>query len=63
MSYAVGRQAILDLRETIRRSRSDAFDLKRFHDELLSHGSIPIALIRDRMLAASSGPPPAGPLR
>jgi uncharacterized protein (DUF885 family) len=62
MSYAVGRQAILDLRETIRRSRGDAFDLKRFHDELLSYGSIPIALIRNRMLAASSGPPPAGPV-
>jgi len=63
MSYAVGRQAILDLRETIRRRRGGTFDLKRFHDELLSYGSIPIALIRDRMLADSSGPPPAGPSR
>jgi len=63
MSYAVGRQAILDLRETIRRKRGGAFDLKRFHDELLSYGSIPIALIRDRMLADSSDPPPAGPSR
>ena len=63
MSYAVGRQAIFDLRETIKRRRGAAFDLKRFHDELLSYGSIPIALIRNRMLAAPPGPTPVGPVR
>jgi len=61
LSYAVGRQAILDLREEVRRRRGATFDLKHFHDELLSHGSIPISLIRDRMLSADPGPGPAGP--
>src|SRR5262249_10209986 len=39
MSYAVGRQAILDLRATMRQRLGAGFDLKRFHDELLSYGS------------------------
>jgi uncharacterized protein (DUF885 family) len=63
MSYAVGRQAILDLRETFRHRLGASFDLKLFHDELLSYGSIPVGLIRDRMLAASSGPAPVGAVR
>jgi len=56
MSYAVGKQAILDLREDIRRRRGAGFDLKLFHDGLLSHGSIPVAYIRERMLAPGPGP-------
>jgi uncharacterized protein DUF885 len=55
LSYAVGRQAILDLREEMRRRRGAAFDLGRFHDDLLSYGSIPIAFIRERMLAGEPG--------
>jgi hypothetical protein len=52
MSYAVGKQAILDLREEVRRRLGPAFDLGAFHDDLLSFGSIPIALIRSRMMGA-----------
>jgi uncharacterized protein (DUF885 family) len=58
MSYAVGKQAILDLREEVRRRRGAGFDLRLFHDEFLSQGSIPIALIRERMLASDPGPTP-----
>jgi len=61
MSYAVGRQALLDLRETVRQRRGAAFDLKRFHDELLSYGSIPVGVIRERMLATSSPAEPPAP--
>ena len=61
MSYAVGKHAILDLREEVRRRRGAAFDLKLFHDDLLSYGSIPVAHIRERMLAR--GPASAAPAR
>jgi len=54
MSYAAGKQEILRLREDYRRLRGAAFRLREFHDRLLSFGSIPIALIRERLLA---GPP------
>lgn len=50
MSYAVGKQAILDLREEVRGRLGAAFDLGAFHDEFLSFGSIPIALIRGQMM-------------
>ena len=56
MSYAVGKEAILDLRETFRKRRGSAFNLKRFHDEFLSYGSIPVSFIGERMLAPGPGP-------
>jgi uncharacterized protein (DUF885 family) len=52
MSYSMGKQAILDLREDVRRRLGPAFDLGAFHDRFLSFGSIPIGLIRGRMMQA-----------
>jgi hypothetical protein len=49
--YFVGSSRIHDLRSDLERRRGVAFDLRRFHDEFLSHGSIPVALIAQRMLA------------
>ena len=43
--YWLGTQAILDLRERLRARLGDAFSLKRFHDELLGFGSVPVPLI------------------
>ncbi len=54
MSYAVGKQAILDLREAYRRRRGSAFSMREFHDRFLSFASIPIALIREGMLGNGS---------
>lgn len=45
ISYKVGERAILDLREE--QSRSADFDLKQFHADLLSVGSIGLDLMRD----------------
>ena len=42
--YWLGTQGILDLRETLRARRGAGWSLKAFHDELLGHGSIPVAL-------------------
>jgi uncharacterized protein (DUF885 family) len=50
-SYFSGYAAILDLRETLKRERAGAFDLKRFHEQLLSYGSAPVRVIRELMLA------------
>jgi uncharacterized protein (DUF885 family) len=35
------------------KARGKTFSLKQFHDELLSYGSIPLRLIRERMLGTS----------
>jgi len=49
ISYKVGERAILDLREEL--SAQDDFDLKQFHADLLSVGSIGLDLMRDLMHA------------
>lgn len=49
MSYAVGRQAILGLRAAYQEALGDEFNLREFHDELLSYGSLPPPIIEREM--------------
>jgi len=51
-SYFSGYAAIVDLRETLKRERADTFELKRFHEQLLSYGSAPVRVIRELMQGA-----------
>jgi uncharacterized protein (DUF885 family) len=55
MSYLVGKQQIMDLREREKRRLGSAFSLCTFHDRLLSQGTIPIALV-ESALEAKGGP-------
>ena len=50
--YLMGRDAIHRLREDMVATLGRHFSLKRFHDTLLSHGSIPVSLIATTMKAA-----------
>ncbi len=50
LSYAVGKREILRLREDLRKAEGSAFSLRRFHDRFLEYGSIPVSLIRERIL-------------
>ena len=52
MSYLVGKQQILELRDRERQRLGHAFDLRAFHDRLLSYGSIPVSLIAESQDAA-----------
>jgi uncharacterized protein (DUF885 family) len=45
LSYLTGKTMILGMRDTARGLEGDKFDLKRFHDRLLSEGSISPTLI------------------
>jgi len=54
MSYVIGKLLILDLRDRMKQRLGSGFDLKAFHDELLSHGSIPPALIAQKMLGETA---------
>lgn len=47
--YLVGTDAIHRLRHDLERIRGGGFSLRRFHDDFLSHGSVPVSLIADRM--------------
>lgn len=49
MSGVIGKTQIEELLQDYKVARGSSFDLKTFHDELLSHGAIPIELIRMEM--------------
>jgi hypothetical protein len=44
LSYAVGRRELLKLREAFR--QQGGADLRRFHDELMQYGGLPVSLAR-----------------
>lgn len=48
-SYFAGYAAIYELRETLKRERPQAFDLKKFHEQFLSYGNSPVRIIRELM--------------
>ncbi|MFN3310672.1 MAG: DUF885 domain-containing protein, partial [Thermomonas sp.] len=49
-TYFVGVQEHLDLREAMRRKLGDRFDLKAYHDQVLSYGAPPVRYVRELML-------------
>ncbi|MBV8688936.1 MAG: DUF885 domain-containing protein, partial [Candidatus Eremiobacteraeota bacterium] len=49
--YAVGRAQILDLLAKYKAKKGAAFSLQAFHDDLLSHGTVPVAIVASEMLS------------
>jgi uncharacterized protein (DUF885 family) len=49
MSYLIGKSQILDLKKDYQSKAGVNFNLKEFHDQLLSYGSIPVCLIREEL--------------
>jgi uncharacterized protein (DUF885 family) len=43
-SYMVGKQAILRMRASAQQTLGDRFDMKGFHDTLLTNGSTPLTV-------------------
>lgn len=50
MTYAMGKTEILRLRDDFRKAKGKKFNLKQFHNQLLSYGTIPVQMVRERML-------------
>jgi hypothetical protein len=46
LCYAVGRRELVRLREDWKRRAGAAFSLRKFHDEVLSYGGLPVSLMR-----------------
>jgi len=46
MSYAVGKQQVLEILGDYRAMRGNAFNLRQFHNELIRHGALPFRQIR-----------------
>ena len=50
MTYIMGKMEILKLRDDYKKLKGEAFDLKKFHNRLLSYGTIPVQMVREQML-------------
>lgn len=50
LNYTLGKLQILKLRKDYEAQEGENFSLKKFHDELLNHGMLPIRLLREIML-------------
>jgi len=49
LAYKVGMNKILELRERAKSQMGDKFDLKRFHNVVLTGGDMPLALLEQRV--------------
>lgn len=48
-SYKTGMMKILDLRAKARAALGDKFDIRGFHDAVLSHGSVPLSVLEQNV--------------
>ncbi|HWO09103.1 MAG TPA: DUF885 domain-containing protein [Polyangiaceae bacterium] len=55
-AYTLGKLQILELRREVEQRLGPRFELRRFHDALLSHGAPPVPLLRERVLADLGAP-------
>jgi hypothetical protein len=46
LCYAVGRRELVRLRDDYRARAGSSFSLRRFHDEIMTYGGLPVSLIR-----------------
>ncbi|NND84209.1 MAG: DUF885 domain-containing protein [Acidimicrobiia bacterium] len=60
LMYLVGTDMIHELRRDLMGSLGDAFDLRSFHDALLSYGSVPVSLVADEMRRRAGARLPLG---
>ncbi|MEO7111904.1 MAG: DUF885 domain-containing protein [Polyangiaceae bacterium] len=55
LSYLIGREKIFDMRARYKQAQGANYSLKKFHTEVLSHGTIVPGLIEREMFAAPPG--------
>lgn len=49
LSYQIGKLKILELRDRAKQQLGSRFDLRAFHDEILSGGSLPLDMLQSRV--------------
>jgi uncharacterized protein (DUF885 family) len=51
MTYLMGKRALMGIRSELERRQGARFDLRRFHNQMLSFGCVQPRLIREAMIA------------
>jgi uncharacterized protein (DUF885 family) len=54
-TYFVGRTAFARLRRDVQREQGDGFDLRRYHEAVLAHGTLPVKYLPE-LVRAAPGP-------
>jgi uncharacterized protein (DUF885 family) len=49
LAYKLGQLEILKLREDARQKLGDKFDIRAFHDEVLSNGALPLNVLHEQV--------------
>ena len=49
LAYKIGQLKIVELRERAQRELGAKFDIRRFHDEVLSAGALPMSQLEERI--------------
>ncbi len=48
-AYKIGMNKIIQLREQAKEKLGDAFDLREFHDVILTSGSLPLTILENKV--------------
>ena len=56
LAYMIGQLRIINLRKKAQKTLGKRFDLRQFHDRILSEGALPLALLEKEMAAGTSRP-------
>jgi len=56
-TYFVGVSEHLDLREAAKKKLGDRFDLKKYNDQVISHGSPPVKYVRELLQGTTASQP------
>ena len=49
MAYKIGQLKIMELRDKSKEALGEKFDIKDFHDHILSFGSIPMSILEEKV--------------
>lgn len=49
VSYKIGEQKIISLREKAKKELGDRFDIREFHDEVLKDGAVPLVILESKI--------------
>ena len=55
MSYKIGEIKIRELRARAEKTLGKKFDVREFHDEILSHGSVPLSVLEAAVMRWLAG--------